>query len=70
MFLSWRKFATEILDRAGMVSCNSSRTPVNTESKLGDDGDPISDPTLYQSLAGSLQYLTFTFPDICYAVQQ
>ncbi|GJR09420.1 ribonuclease H-like domain-containing protein [Tanacetum coccineum] len=53
-----------------MVNCNSSRTPVDTESKLGDDGGPISDPTLYQSLVGSLQYLTFTRPDISYAVQQ
>ncbi|GJT78410.1 zinc finger BED domain-containing protein DAYSLEEPER [Tanacetum coccineum] len=26
------------------------RTPVDTESKLGADGDPVSDPTLYQSL--------------------
>ncbi|GKC76381.1 ribonuclease H-like domain-containing protein [Tanacetum coccineum] len=70
MFLSQRKYATEILKRAGMVSCNSSRTPVDTESKLVDDGDPVSDPTLYRSLAGSLQYLTFTRPDISYAVQQ
>ncbi|GJS75506.1 ribonuclease H-like domain-containing protein [Tanacetum coccineum] len=54
MFLSKHKYATEILERAGMVSCNSSRMPVNTESKLGDDRDPVSDPTLYQSLAGSL----------------
>ncbi|GJV61551.1 ribonuclease H-like domain-containing protein [Tanacetum coccineum] len=69
MFLSQRKYATEILERAGMVSCNSSRTPVDIESKLGDDGDPVSDPT-YQSLAGSLQYLTFTRLDIFYAVQQ
>ncbi|GJZ54844.1 ribonuclease H-like domain-containing protein [Tanacetum coccineum] len=37
MFLSQRKYATEILERAGIVRCNSSRTPVDTESKLGDD---------------------------------
>ncbi|GKE25840.1 ribonuclease H-like domain-containing protein [Tanacetum coccineum] len=54
MFLSQHNYATEILERAHMLSCNSSRTPVDTESKLGDDDDPISDPTLYQSLAGSL----------------
>ncbi|GJV82818.1 ribonuclease H-like domain-containing protein [Tanacetum coccineum] len=42
------------------------RTPVDTESKLGVDGDQISDPTLYRSLAGSLRYLTFTRPDISY----
>ncbi|GKB99341.1 ribonuclease H-like domain-containing protein [Tanacetum coccineum] len=34
-----------------MVNCNPSRTPVDTESKLGDDGDPIYDPALYMSLA-------------------
>ncbi|GJX01277.1 ribonuclease H-like domain-containing protein [Tanacetum coccineum] len=53
-----------------MVNCNPSRTPVDTESKLGVDGDLISDLTLYQSLAGSLQYLTFTRPDLSYAVHQ
>ncbi|GJS37860.1 ribonuclease H-like domain-containing protein [Tanacetum coccineum] len=52
-----------------MVNCNPNRTPVDTESKLGADGDPISDPTLYQSLANVLQYLAFTHPDISYAVQ-
>ncbi|GJR57613.1 ribonuclease H-like domain-containing protein [Tanacetum coccineum] len=30
----------------------------------------MSDPTLYRSLAGALQYLTFTRPDISYAMQQ
>ncbi|GJV90654.1 ribonuclease H-like domain-containing protein [Tanacetum coccineum] len=29
-------------------------------------GDVVSDPTMYQSLAGSLQYLTFTRPDNCH----
>ncbi|GJY78084.1 ribonuclease H-like domain-containing protein [Tanacetum coccineum] len=65
-----RKYAMEILECAHMVGCNSSRTPVDTESKLGDGGTPVVDPTLYRSLAGSLQYLTFTRPDITYDVQQ
>ncbi|GJT64759.1 ribonuclease H-like domain-containing protein [Tanacetum coccineum] len=39
---------------AHMANCNPSRTPIDTESKLGSDGDPVFDPTLYRSLAGSL----------------
>ncbi|GJR22737.1 retrovirus-related pol polyprotein from transposon TNT 1-94 [Tanacetum coccineum] len=70
IFLSQKKYAVEILYRAHMVNCNPSRTPVATESKLGIDGDPVFDPTLYRSLAGSLHYLTFTRLDISYAVQQ
>ncbi|GKD18475.1 ribonuclease H-like domain-containing protein [Tanacetum coccineum] len=70
MFLSQRKYAMEILERAHMVGCNSSRTPFDTESKLGDGGTPVVDPALYRSLAGSLQYLTFTRLDITYVVQQ
>ncbi|GJZ68167.1 ribonuclease H-like domain-containing protein [Tanacetum coccineum] len=53
-----------------MQHCNPCRTPVDTESKLGPDGDPVSDSTLYRSLAGALQYLTFTRPNISYVVQQ
>ncbi|GJX55252.1 ribonuclease H-like domain-containing protein [Tanacetum coccineum] len=60
LFLSQRKYALQLLERAHMVTCNPSRTPVDTESKLGPDGVPVSDPTLYRSLAGGLQYLTFT----------
>ncbi|GKB66096.1 ribonuclease H-like domain-containing protein [Tanacetum coccineum] len=70
LFLSQKKYVIEILEKAHMVSCNPSLTRVDTESKLGFDGIPISDPTLYRSLACSLQYLTFTRPDISYAVQQ
>ncbi|GJX95140.1 ribonuclease H-like domain-containing protein [Tanacetum coccineum] len=70
MFLSQKKYAVEILERAHIVNCNSSRTPVDTESKLGGDGDPVSDPTLYRSLVGFVQYLTFTWLDISYVVHQ
>jgi hypothetical protein len=70
MFLSQKKYALELLDRAHMATCNPTQTPVGTESKLGSDGDPVYDPTLYRSLAGGLQYLTFTRLDISYAVQQ
>ncbi|GJS56080.1 ribonuclease H-like domain-containing protein [Tanacetum coccineum] len=70
MFLSQKKYDLELLDRAYMANCNPTRTSVDTKSKLGYNGYPISDPTLYRSLAGGLQYLTFTRANISYAVQQ
>ena len=71
MFLSQSKYAQEIIHRAKMDNCKPVSTPVDTKSKLGAlDGELMSDPSLYRSLAGALQYLTFTRPDIAYAVQQ
>lgn len=34
------------------------------------DGILLDDPTSYRQIVGALQYLTFTRPDIMYAVQQ
>ncbi|GJW06279.1 ribonuclease H-like domain-containing protein, partial [Tanacetum coccineum] len=54
MFLSHRKYATEILSRAHMIGCNSNRTPVDTKSKLGDDGDPSNKFLFTCMILGSL----------------
>nr|GEW88859.1 ribonuclease H-like domain-containing protein [Tanacetum cinerariifolium] len=70
IFLSQTKYATEILERAQMRNCNPCRTPIDTGKKLGPEGSPITAPTLYHNLAEALQYLTFTRPDLSYAVQQ
>ncbi|GJT27581.1 ribonuclease H-like domain-containing protein [Tanacetum coccineum] len=70
IFLSQTKYATEILEQAQMLNCNPCRTPIDIEKKLGPKGSPVTDPTLYCSLSRSLQYLTFTQPDLSYAVQQ
>ncbi|XP_022032108.1 uncharacterized mitochondrial protein AtMg00810-like [Helianthus annuus] len=71
MFLSQHAYAQDIIEWAGMRSCNPVSTPVDTHSKLGAAaGEDFDNPTLYRSLAGALQYLTFTHPDISYAVQQ
>ncbi|GJV09215.1 ribonuclease H-like domain-containing protein [Tanacetum coccineum] len=70
MFMSQKKYTLELLDKAHMANCNPTRTPIDTRSKLDSNGDPISDPTLYRSLAGGLQYLIFTRLYISYTVQQ
>ncbi|GJY15554.1 ribonuclease H-like domain-containing protein [Tanacetum coccineum] len=67
LFLSQKKYALQLFERAHMVNC---KTPVDTKSKLGLEGVPVHYPTLYRSLARGLQYLTFTRPDLSYAVQQ
>lgn len=71
LFLNQSHYAEEILERAGMQDCKPCTTPVDLKSKLDDkEGAPVKDPKEYRSLAGALQYLTFTRPDISYAVQQ
>ncbi|WVZ59387.1 hypothetical protein U9M48_009533 [Paspalum notatum var. saurae] len=71
LLLHQRQYTLDILERAGMADCNPCSTPVDTQAKLSEDaGPPVADPTAYRSLAGALQYLTFTRPDITYAVQQ
>jgi hypothetical protein len=60
----------EILDHAGMTDCKPCSTPIDTNAKLSANGPHVSDATDYRALAGALQYLTFTGPDISYAVQQ
>ena len=71
LFLNQTQYATEIIARAVMSECKPCSTPVDMKSKLGeDDGALVTNPTEYRSLAGALQYLTFTRPDIQYAVQQ
>ncbi|GJT78941.1 integrase, catalytic region, zinc finger, CCHC-type containing protein [Tanacetum coccineum] len=70
IFLSQTKYAIEILERAHMLNCNPCMTPIDIEKKLGHEGSLVTDPTLYRSLAGALQYLTFTRPNLSYAVQQ
>lgn len=71
LFLSQRQYMMDILARAGMAECKPCSTPVDTNPKIAaTDGAPVADATDYRSLAGALQYLTFTRPDIAYAVQQ
>ncbi|GKE01354.1 ribonuclease H-like domain-containing protein [Tanacetum coccineum] len=70
LFLSRRNYALQLFGCAHIVNCNPFQTVVDMESKLGLEGVPIQDLTLYRSLARGLQYLTFTRLDLSYAVQQ
>jgi hypothetical protein len=70
-FLHQRKYAHELLERAGMLNCNPATTPVDTKAKLSATaGSPAPDASLYRSIVGPLQYLTLTRPELQYDVQQ
>jgi hypothetical protein len=71
IFLHQRTYTLDILKWAVMVDCKPCTTPVDLQAKLADDsGPPVADASQCRSIAGALQYLTFTWPDIAYAVQQ
>jgi hypothetical protein len=69
LFLTQRQFALDVLERASMVDCKPVSSPLDTQAKVSTaSGPPVADPTQFRSLTGAFQYLTFTHPDIAYAV--
>jgi len=71
LFLSQQQYMVDILARAHMADCKPCLTLVDTNPKVSAaDGAPVVDASEFRSLAGALQYLTFTRHDIAYAVQQ
>ena len=68
-----RKYALDLLRRAGMLKCQSSDTPMSAATKLfGTDSPPLpdEDASRYRSVVGGLQYLTLTRPDLSFAVNR
>ncbi|KAG8486951.1 hypothetical protein CXB51_020530 [Gossypium anomalum] len=69
--LCQRKYIRELLARSSMTKARSVHTPMITSSRLSkDEGEPLADPTEYRSIAGALQYIVLTRPDIAYAVNR
>nr|XP_027080359.1 uncharacterized protein LOC113703255 [Coffea arabica]XP_027080361.1 uncharacterized protein LOC113703256 [Coffea arabica] len=71
IFLHQHKYIQELIALAGLQDGRSVDTPLEVNVKYRrDEGDFLSDPSLYRQLVGSLNYLTITRPDISFAVQQ
>ncbi|KAI5332873.1 hypothetical protein L3X38_023002 [Prunus dulcis] len=67
--LSQTKYAYDLLQRTDFLGAKPCSTPLGS-SKLDLDSPALSDPTFYRSTVGALQYLTWTRPDLAFAVNQ
>ncbi|VVA37944.1 PREDICTED: Retrovirus-related Pol poly from transposon, partial [Prunus dulcis] len=69
IFVNQAKYARDLIKKASMETCKPCSTPSKPHHQvLKDEGTLLSSPTLFRSIVGALQYLTFTRPDIAFAV--
>jgi hypothetical protein len=68
LMLRQYKYILDILTRAGMTSYKPVDTPVSPLKVTILPDNSLSDPTRFHQIMGALQYLTFTRPNICFAV--
>ena len=71
LYMTQAKYASELLSSAGLTDSKTVDTQVEFNAHLTPTGGkPLSNPSLYRRLIGSLVYLTVTHPGISYAVHQ
>lgn len=70
LHLNQRKYILDLLAKMNMVDAKPVQTPMATSPKLTKSGTLHSNPTEYRTLIDSLQYLSFTRPDIAYVVNK
>ncbi|XP_019084316.1 PREDICTED: uncharacterized protein LOC109125954 [Camelina sativa] len=71
LHLKQRKYIVDFLAKNNKHNAKPVATQIATSPKLTKHGGTIlGDPTQYRSVVGSLQYLSFTRPDISYAVNR
>ena len=71
LYITQAKYASDILSQAGFIDSKTIDTSVELNVYLTPlGGKPLSNPSLYRRLVGSLVYLTVPRPDISYAIHQ
>lgn len=62
-------YAKKILEKSGMLDCNSTKYPMDPKEIIHKDEEGVSiDVTEFKSLIGGLRYLVHTRPDLAYSV--
>lgn len=65
IYLSQKKYASELLERFHLHNGNPVKNPIVLGSKFSKDGGGAKvDATLFKQLIGSLMYITATRPDV------
>ncbi|RVW18805.1 Retrovirus-related Pol polyprotein from transposon RE1 [Vitis vinifera] len=71
LYITQAKYASNLMSQARLTDSKTVDTPVELNAHLTPSrGKPLSNPSLYRRLVGSLVYLTVTRSDISYAVHQ
>ncbi|KAL8168404.1 hypothetical protein V2J09_009903 [Rumex salicifolius] len=71
IFLSQRKYITDLLQKAGLHASKPVSTPISaTYPLLRDGGTILPSPSEYRQLVDSLQYLSLTRSDIAFTVNK
>jgi hypothetical protein len=73
IYLSQKKYTSNVLHCAGMLSCKPASMPLSYSTKISAHvGEQLSpeDATRYRSIVGALQYLTLTRLDISFAMNK
>jgi hypothetical protein len=71
LHLSQQRYIHDLLTKTNMMLAKPISSPMSASSPLSKfDGSTITDPSLYRSTVGSLQYLSITRPDLSFAVNK
>lgn len=71
LILTQANYVNEILNDELMTDCKSVHTPMSVSELITlFDGTYLTDATRYRRVLGRLQYLSFTRPNIAYAVNK
>ena len=69
--LTQTKYATDLLTKHNMLQCSHCKTPCVPNVRLSTTtGQPLTDIHAYRSLVSALHYLTFTRPDLSFAIHK